>query len=723
MAENTPSSNDVGSPVAASDADNDTLKYSLSGTDAGSFRIGRISGQIRTFDSLDFETKNSYSVTVTADDGNGGTDSIDVTINVIDVNERPTVDTPIADQTMNAGDSTTVSLPGRFSDPDGDTLTYSASTSPPGIATASVNNSASTLTLAALSAGSATITVTAADRSPGHSDRLTASQAFTVTVEETNVPPTFDEVEPATRSVAENTPSGADVGSRVSATDDDGDTLTYSLSGTDAGSFVVDPNDGQIGTSDSLNFEMKNSYSVTVTVDDNNGGTDRIDVTINVTDVNEAPDGKPIANRTLASGVFSRQIDLSRYFSDPDTNDTLIYTAETPASDTDVATVSVERSMLTIERVSVGTATITVTAADRPLDDDERLTATEEFTVTVEAPALPTLPTVTIVAEHSSVTEGAPIKFTLTASSAPAENIMVEVIVTPRGSFLVDQPPSYVTFDVGDTTKELILETDNDDTDELDGSVAAIIGGLGTGYTIGDPGHATTVIRDDDQPDKPTELRANGDLDDGHFKLRWAQDSDASSYNVQYAEEVCVNTDKDADRDDEDDFICGLGNPPMWKPVMPEDITTEVITIDGVSVVEATVGAGLISRKLYRVRVQAVIVDNSEWSDFTLVFPTRRAPNQLGHVVINLGDNVVDKNNGSHEYEYTICEDSITTNVAWGSDTDQQGEHMRSNADVTAIVADIESAIGGFETTVRWVTVANGANIVSATPTDAGHVS
>ena len=203
-------------------------------------------------------------------------------------------------------------------------------------------------------------------------------------MDETNAEPTFDEGDTATRSVAENTLSNTDVGSPVSASDEnDADTLTYSLSGTDAGSFRIGRISGQIRTFASLNFESKNSYSVTVTADDGNGGTDSIDVTINIIDVNEAPVGKPIADRTLAPGVASREIDLSRYFSDPDTNDTLIYTAETP--DTNFATVSMDGSTLTLERVSAGSATITVTAADRPQGNADRLTAEQIFTVTVEA--------------------------------------------------------------------------------------------------------------------------------------------------------------------------------------------------------------------------------------------------------------------------------------------------------------------------------------------------
>ena len=48
--------------------------------------------------------------------------------------------------------------------------------------------------------------------------------------------------------VAENTPSGQPIGDPISATDGDGDTLTYRLSGDDADSFTIDPSTGQIQT-------------------------------------------------------------------------------------------------------------------------------------------------------------------------------------------------------------------------------------------------------------------------------------------------------------------------------------------------------------------------------------------------------------------------------------------------------------------------------------------
>ena len=107
--------------------------------------------------------------------------------------------------------------------------------------------------------------------------------------------PTFDEGTSAERSVPENTASDVNIGSPVSATDADSPDLTYSLSGTDAGSFDFDTGTGQLKTRAALDYETKSSYGVIVEVNDgknDQGGPDdsiddSISVTINVTDVDE----------------------------------------------------------------------------------------------------------------------------------------------------------------------------------------------------------------------------------------------------------------------------------------------------------------------------------------------------------------------------------------------------------------------------------------------------
>ena len=97
--ENTGAGESVGDAVAAEDMDDDRLTYSLSGTDAAAFSIVTTTGQLRTKEPLDFETKPSYSVTVEVHDGLDGLgqpsmsidDMQDVTITIENVEEQGTV--------------------------------------------------------------------------------------------------------------------------------------------------------------------------------------------------------------------------------------------------------------------------------------------------------------------------------------------------------------------------------------------------------------------------------------------------------------------------------------------------------------------------------------------------------------------------------------------------------------------------------------------------------
>ena len=204
VAENTAAGAHIGAAIAATDADNDTLTYTLGGTDAASFVIDATTGQLKTKATLDYETKRTYTVTVTVSDGSL-TDTITVTINVTDVNETPT-----------------------------------------------------------------------------------------------NRAPAFTEGTSTTRSVAENTAAGAHIGAAIAATDADNDTLTYTLGGTDAASFVIDATTGQLKTKTALNDETKTTYTMTITVSDGSL-TDTITVTINITDVADTPGVSgftPVCDRT-----------------------------------------------------------------------------------------------------------------------------------------------------------------------------------------------------------------------------------------------------------------------------------------------------------------------------------------------------------------------------------------------------------------------------------------
>ena len=83
----------IGAPVAATDTDTgDTLSYSFDGgTDDARFGIITTTGQIQTKigENYSYEAKASYAVRVKVEDGNSGSDTIDVTLNVTDQDEAP----------------------------------------------------------------------------------------------------------------------------------------------------------------------------------------------------------------------------------------------------------------------------------------------------------------------------------------------------------------------------------------------------------------------------------------------------------------------------------------------------------------------------------------------------------------------------------------------------------------------------------------------------------
>ena len=115
---NTPAGQNVGAAIpAAADADNDTLVYSLEGADAASFTFDAASRRIGTRTGVTYggKGKTSYSVTVQADDGWGGTDTVAVTVTVANMQEvaprekPPKMDKPTVRPTAGSHTSLTVS--------------------------------------------------------------------------------------------------------------------------------------------------------------------------------------------------------------------------------------------------------------------------------------------------------------------------------------------------------------------------------------------------------------------------------------------------------------------------------------------------------------------------------------------------------------------------------------------------------------------------------------
>ena len=333
VAENTVAPNPVGGGAVTAtdpntDALQDTVSYRLGGADASSFDIGLTTGQITvgTGTELDYETKDTYMVTVIATDSYGESSSIAVTINVTAVNEGPVITRadsitpnraptfPSASASRSIPENTpageNIGAPVEADDPDEDSLTYTLE----GTDVASFDINAGTgqlLTKAPLDREdkSTYMVVVKAEDPDGLS--ATISVEITVTdVDENQVPEfPFPTVQ---REVDENTSAEANIGVPVVATDGDSDVLSYALGGADMADFAIDTATGQLKTKSALDFETKSTYTVTVTASDGNGGHADTTVTIMVTNVDE--DGEV----RLSSAQASVGTAITATLSDPD---------------------------------------------------------------------------------------------------------------------------------------------------------------------------------------------------------------------------------------------------------------------------------------------------------------------------------------------------------------------------------------------------------------------
>ena len=441
--ENSAAGTNVGAAVTAtSNPNNYTFSHTLSGTDASKFEIGNGTGQItvKKGTNLDYETKTSYSVIVTAKaaapagagaqseslvPNNPGDYIIPVTINVNDVNETPRfteigffgVTREIAE---NSASGANVGDPVTATDPDGNTLTYSLTGTDAGkftIESSSGQIKVKTGTnLDYETKINYLVTVQVSDGKPDNT--VDDSELAKINVTDLNEPPKFA-ADTATRSVEENSAAGTGVGAMVKATDTDKvekyNTLTYSLTGTDASEFTIDSSTGQIKVNSSLNYESKKEYSVTVQVTDGKGEDgkvdttidDTIDVTIDVTNLNEVPEfdegataARSAAENTMAETAIGTPVSAS----DEDGNpaDTLTYSLT--GTDKDEFNINSStgqikvKSALDYEANKSYSVTVNVTdgkAADGTADTkiDDTIAVTINITDVNEPPPAPGTPT------------------------------------------------------------------------------------------------------------------------------------------------------------------------------------------------------------------------------------------------------------------------------------------------------------------------------------------
>ncbi|HIF9248780.1 TPA: tandem-95 repeat protein, partial [Photobacterium damselae] len=274
--------------LTATDVDGDNLTFKPgTNPENGSVTVNP-DGSWEYVPNTDFNGEDSFTVVV--DDGNGGTDTITVTVNVTPVNDAPVG----VDVTTETQEETAVTGQLTATDVDGDNLTFKPGTNPEnGSVTVNPDGSWEYVPNPDFN-GEDSFTVVVDDGNGG-------TDTITVTV---NVTPVNDA--PIGEDVTAETPEDTAVTGQLTATDVDGDNLTFKP-GSDPtnGSVTVNP-DGSWEYVPNTDFNGEDSF--TVVVDDGNGGTDTITVTVNVTPVNDAPVGEDVTTETQEETAVTGQL-------------------------------------------------------------------------------------------------------------------------------------------------------------------------------------------------------------------------------------------------------------------------------------------------------------------------------------------------------------------------------------------------------------------------------
>ncbi len=324
--------------VEYTDADpvNNPVTYSI--TDAtNTFEIGESDGVIKVKNNtaLNKEVTPSIDVTVDIDDGKFS-DNKTVTITILNVNENPTaLDLSATQVTENVAIGTNV---GTLSTTDvdvGDSFTYT-------FVSGGADNSSFQISGNVLKTGveidfetkdSYSVKIRTTD-----AEGLYYEKGFIISVSGINEAP--ENIQITNSSVQENQSVGTDVGT-ISATDhDNGDNVTYTFAngGTDNDKFQIVGN--VLKTSAVFNYEAKKTYAIRVKAEDTGGLSMEKDITVSITNQNEAPISLQITNSAIDENIAIGTNIGTLSTTDVDDGDSFTYTFASGGADNSLFKIS-----------------------------------------------------------------------------------------------------------------------------------------------------------------------------------------------------------------------------------------------------------------------------------------------------------------------------------------------------------------------------------------------
>lgn len=341
----------VASVLSTTDSDpGDTHTYTLvagtGDTDNASFTI--VGNELRSALEFNYETKNSYSIRLQTDDGNGETYQEAVTIAVTNINEAPTdISLSATSVAENVPIGTLVGLISTVDADLGEAHTYTLVTG-----AGDTDNNLFTIVgnqLRVVSAlnyeaqNSCSIRLQTDDGNGG-----TFQKVFTISVIDVNEAPTNISI--LFMGITEEMPIGSVVGTLSASDQDPADTHTYSLvagSGdTDNGSFTVVGN--ELRSAVVFDFEVQSSFRVRLQADDGHGGVYQESLIISVGGVNELPTDLSLDSTTISENAPIGTLVGLLSTTDPDETDTHVYTLVPGAGDADNASFTIVGNQLRV---------------------------------------------------------------------------------------------------------------------------------------------------------------------------------------------------------------------------------------------------------------------------------------------------------------------------------------------------------------------------------------
>ena len=329
------------------------------------------------------------------------------------------------------------------------------------------------------------------------------------------------------RNLLENTAANQNVGLPITATDADGDSLTYTFSGPDMDRFTFISSTAQIRTrsGQTYDYETHQLFVVRVTADDGNGGTTTATVVIRVRDLAEPPS---------APRLTSQQV-----------NPTSMALSWTPPSDTgrpDITGYDVQYKKSSESAWTLGPQAVTDTnAALTGLEPStsyyvqvraKNAEGDSPWTSTLSRTTRSLSPGIAITKTSLTVTEGNTTTYFIVLGSQPTDSVRVSL--SGYGSAAVSTSQNYHIFYTEDwNTPMAVTVTASHDADSRDKTVTIdhSVSTDDTDYGAITLPSLTVTIIDDDTP------QVDGvSIQPGYEQLtvNWTAAPNATGYKLQW---------------------------------------------------------------------------------------------------------------------------------------------------------------------------------------------